>query len=421
MKNKDNKRAKKSRISVFNTLLSKEAFASFTARCRCFFGEEKNKRRLRYILYLLFLTALAVIVSISAVKIKHRIVDHQLANTPSNERLYSAYYNSLSYREQLLYDSITIAAENLKEESEVIGTSYTMNDLMHIISCIRADRADLFYVCFDDLVLYNASHKTKIGMVYIDSKKDIKAMRAEYSKALEEALKHIDPSMTEFEKEVALTDYITDNCIYTSLSDDMFESTSYGALVKGQAMCDGYAYAVKELLTAAHIDTMVVFGSANGTEHVWNMVNIDSNYFHLDVTWNDNDSNKNKGLYFHGYFNMSDEEIRKDHSFDNSEGILPKAGLSNNYYKQISCHVTKEEELENTIYHALKKAVKSKKGYIELEYTVSGESSVIAPHFSAALNTLNEEYPDPVLKDAFRIMPANTNTNAVTIQINYNN
>ena len=127
-----------------------------------------NKKKLtNYALYAIFFIILAVIVSIGAITIKHKIMDHQLANTPSNERLYSTYYNSLTYREQLLYDAITQAAENLEKESEIIQTSYTMEELQNIISCIRADRADLFYVYFDKLVLYNASHKTKVGMEYI--------------------------------------------------------------------------------------------------------------------------------------------------------------------------------------------------------------------------------------------------------------
>lgn len=380
----------------------------------------KKNKLTRYALYALFFLVLAVIVSVAAITIKHKIMDNQLANTPSNERLYSAYYNSLTYREQLLYDSITQAAENLEKESEVIQTSYTMEDLQHIISCIRADRGDLFYVCFDDLVLYNSAYKTKVGMKYIDSEKNIKNMISEYNAEIEAALELIDPSMTDFEAEVVLTDYITDKCTYSALSEDMLESTAYGALVKGQAVCDGYAYAVKELLTAAYIDTIIVFGTANDTEHVWNMVNIDSNYYHLDVTWNDSDKPKDKDVHFHGYFNLSDSEISADHRFENPKGILPQAKTSNNYYKQIGCHATEESQLEEIIYNALKKAAAKKKAYIELEYINSYDNAVIAPYFSKALERVNEEAGEKILGDSFRIMLANKNTNAITIQINYN-
>ena len=380
----------------------------------------KKNKLTHYALYTLFFIILAVIVSFAAITVKHKIMDHQLVNTPANERMYSAYYNSLSYREQLLYDSITQAAEGLCKESEVIHTSYTMEDLVHIISCIRADRADLFYVRFDDLVLYNALHKTKIEMKYIDSEQNIKKMISDYNTVIEEAVALTDSTMTDFEKEVILTDYITDNCTYTPLSDDMLESTAYGALVKHQAMCDGYAYAAKALLTAAHIDTAVVFGTANDTEHVWNIVKIDSAYYHIDVTWNDSDKAKDKGVHFHGYFNMSENEILIDHNFDNSKGILPKANKSNNYYKQIGCYATKEEQLEKILYNALKDAVDKKKTYIELEYVNSYENAIIAPYLSNAIEKVNSEKGKDILADSFRILLANKNTNAITIQIIYN-
>ncbi|MBR5515065.1 MAG: hypothetical protein IKU52_02540 [Clostridia bacterium] len=379
-----------------------------------------NKKKLSYyVLYLLFFTVLAVIVSYGAITVKYKITDYTLANTPSNERLYCTYYNSLTYREQLLYDSITQAAENLKTESDIIKTSYTMEDLQYIISCIRADRSDLFYVCFDELVLYNSSHKTKVGMKYIDSKQNIKDMIKEFDAEINNALQLVNPSMTEFEKEVVLSDYITDKCTYTAISNDLLESTAYGALVKGEAVCDGYAYAAKELFNAAHIDTMVVFGTANESEHMWNMVNIDSDYYHLDLTWNDSDKVENDGVHFHGYFNLSDTEISLDHKINDPESILPKARKSNNYYKQTLCYAENSSQLDEIIYNSLRNALKENLPYIELEYPSGNGNAEIAESLNKMIRLINEEENEEVLSDSYRIMLANKNTNAITIQINY--
>ncbi len=380
-----------------------------------------NKRKvIYYAIAAAMLILLVLIVSLCAIWIKYKVVELEAMIKTPNVRDYSIYYNSLNYKQQLLYDEITYSAEDISEESEILTYSYDMEEFQEILSCIRADRPDLFYVNFNQLVLYHSNNKTKVGMVYHDTKDNIESMQTEYEQAVETAMQQVLPSMTDFEKEVAINDYILDNCSYAIGDGSPLASTAYGALVNGQAFCDGYAYAAKELLDRSYIESCIVYGTANDAEHVWNMVQIDGNYYHLDVMWNDADLGFDCNIRFHGYFNMSDSEILKDHSFDNEKGILPEAKTGSNYYKQIDCYTESLENVEDIFVDALIAAAEKGNEYIELECLETKDNSVLSEHFSSALVKANELLGSEVFFQAFNVHPANVNTNAVTIQIFYN-
>ena len=61
--------------------------------------------------------------------------------------------------------------------------------------------------------------------------------------------------------------------------------TSYGAFVNHNAVCQGYALAFKVLMDRAGIPCCYV--SSDAINHAWNMVRLDGNWYHVDVTWDD--------------------------------------------------------------------------------------------------------------------------------------
>lgn len=379
---------------------------------------EKNKL-LRYGLYGLFFVILAVAVSFCAIWIKYRVMEYEVVNAEPEYREYSGYYNSLNYKEQLMYDGIVSAAQDLTEETEVLNYSYEMEDFQHIIQCIRADRAELFYVNFNELVLYHSNHKTKVGMVYYEDADTVEKMIGKYDAAVKAISAEILPEMTDFEKEVAINDYLAKNCKYALGNSGPFASTAYGALVNGEAYCDGYAYAAKQLFDEAHLDSFVVYGAADGAEHVWNMVEIDGAYYHLDVMWNDADIGSGSELLFHGYFNLTDKDIRLDHEYENS-GILPYATLDNNYYKQTGGYTENTDELEEIFYKLLCEAADKKREYIELYCTKTKENKDLSTPFAQAVRRVNEAKGAEIFFEAFSVHKASSQNNSITIQIFYN-
>lgn len=126
----------------------------------------------------------------------------------------------------------------------------------------------------------------------------------------------ITPDMTELEKELAINQYLCDTCTYSDAAlanaeendfqytDDIYLDafTAYGALIKGDCVCAGYAAAFKILADLADLDSVVVTGTLDGNlPHAWNKTRIDGEWEILDVTNNDNEFLSN------ALFNLPDE------------------------------------------------------------------------------------------------------------------
>jgi hypothetical protein len=82
---------------------------------------------------------------------------------------------------------------------------------------------------------------------------------------------------------------------------------AYGALIEQKAVCSGIAMAYKMLLDMAGVPNFLIIGTTAGGAHMWNLVYIDNQWLHVDVTWN--------GVV-HKYFALTEPEIRKTHAFN---------------------------------------------------------------------------------------------------------
>lgn len=91
-------------------------------------------------------------------------------------------------------------------------------------------------------------------------------------------------------------------------------NTAYGLLFHGVSICGGYA------------DTMAIFLSKMGLKnyriasqtHIWNLVLIDGQWKHLDLTWDDPVTSDRQNLLLHTYFLLSTKELKAlgDHEHD---------------------------------------------------------------------------------------------------------
>ena len=88
------------------------------------------------------------------------------------------------------------------------------------------------------------------------------------------------------------------------------------------------------LLRLAGIPCRLVSGEADNELHMWNLVQIGGNWYHLDSTWDDS---SDLSRYF--YFNLTDRQIQEDHSVS-TQG-LPDCGTEDaNYFRNFAIPVT---------------------------------------------------------------------------------
>ena len=149
----------------------------------------------------------------------------------------------------------------------------------------------------------------------------------------------ISEDMTDFEKELAVHDWIVEHGEY----DDTVYSNAervgrsgyqdpYGILVGGYGNCLGYASAFQLLMELCGVECTTVVGASfrSLSDHAWNMVKLDGEWYCVDVTWDDSLSNPEEAspdivaYYRYRYFNVTSQWMREtDHQWDYLE--VPEA------------------------------------------------------------------------------------------------
>jgi hypothetical protein len=113
--------------------------------------------------------------------------------------------------------------------------------------------------------------------------------------------------MSQFEKAIAIYDWLIDHTVYRG-----GVTNPYSVLRYGEGSCSGYANAYKELLSKAGIKAKVINGHLYTLGHSWNLVYLNGSWYHVDVRMGDFLA-ESEGRYRR--FGMSDEQARLYYSF----------------------------------------------------------------------------------------------------------
>ena len=112
----------------------------------------------------------------------------------------------------------------------------------------------------------------------------------EISKVLEEL--DVD-GLTEYEKIKKIYDYVCDNVHYDheyyerhKLGEyEKIPHSTYAAIIKKNAVCQGFATLLYRLLVSSGVDCRYISGYSGDEHHAWNIVRIDGLYYNVDSTW----------------------------------------------------------------------------------------------------------------------------------------
>ena len=149
---------------------------------------------------------------------------------------------------------------------------------------------------------------------------------------------NIDSSMSEYDRELAIHDYLVEITEFGN-EDEVIESEHdvYGVFVDHVAVCEGYAKAFELLSYCCGIESRLINGYGDDNSHVWNLTKINDIWYQVDVTWDDptkteEDYDEHDFGITHAYFNITDEYMSNlKHSW-NSENYPECTSLDANYY-----------------------------------------------------------------------------------------
>lgn len=167
----------------------------------------------------------------------------------------------------------------------------------------------------------------------------------------------------QYEKVLYFHDYIVKNCVY-DLNTGVDGASAYGCLIGGRAVCEGYAKAMMLLCNEAGIQCTLVIGDVERGNttigHMWDLINIDGVWTHVDVTWDDvvvNDEN----LCCYSYLGLTDSEIVADHTIKPLDILNTFKAQSSamNYHIKKGLYIKSEKEIASVMEKAVENAVVS--------------------------------------------------------------
>ena len=163
---------------------------------------------------------------------------------------------------------------------------------------------DLFFVQSGISYTYSsAGYIVSIKPKYWLTGEELVAARAQCEQALDEICAGVDPTWSDFEIALYLHDYL---CLYFSYDTDYEIYDMYQFLTKGEGVCQAYTLTYMELLSRYGISSDVAV--SEGMNHIWNVITLGGNPYHVDVTWDDPVPNT-EGYAGHSNFLRSDAGI----------------------------------------------------------------------------------------------------------------
>lgn len=161
----------------------------------------------------------------------------------------------------------------------------------------------------------------------------------DFNRKLENIIEQLDLwNKSDYMKYKGIYEYICDNVTYDEEAyakhcagnyTDRLPYTAYAALMEGKAVCAGYSRLFYAMCRYMGLPSRYVLGIADGrngwSNHAWNLVKLNNNWYQLDVTWD-----AGTPSYNWRYFLKGDKAFSKDHALDSQADIK---GLSNEDYE----------------------------------------------------------------------------------------
>lgn len=232
--------------------------------------------------------------------------------TPSNyQDLLNIYYTVLNSGEEEFsfyctdeYSECINDVDSLANNQKVLST---INNFVHPFNSFRH-----LETSYDDY------GKVTLKIEHIYSNNDIKLINAK----VEEIEKEIwNSSMSNEDKIKEAHNYIINNSKYDKDRSDnnivKYKSdTAYGSLLEGYSLCGGYTDAMELFLEDMGIKSYKI----SSENHVWNAVNLNNAWYHLDLTWDDPITTDGSDILEYNFFLITTSELSElegeQHNYD---------------------------------------------------------------------------------------------------------
>ena len=223
---------------------------------------------------------------------------------------YAYGYNSLENDEKYIYQKIYEAAKNFKPTVNFGSQNLTNSKVQKILFCVNYDNPLMFQLPLVSLNCKGTNDNiTALTLTFDFTESEVKYFEYETKKRVDEILSKADGSYTLMDYLVTVRDEILYNCVYSDTMDKRGDYEAFGVLTDNVGVCESYSRAFQYICQRIGVENLLIVGESQGIGHMWNMISIDGEWYHNDLTWDDGE---NPDEVYYGYFNFNDKMMEAE-------------------------------------------------------------------------------------------------------------
>ena len=247
------------------------------------------------------------------------------------------YFNNLPSKYNEIYREL-YSRLSAGEDSAQIYAEVSVEDFWTAYYAVLADHPELFWIGSGAEVQSNAV-SGKVSSYKIETtvpENEREMTRGRLEEAADICIAQTDESWSDYGRIKSVYEYLIDTVVYNAQAPD--NQCMQSALLNHQSVCAGYAKAF-QYIWMGYFCTYVTGSIRSGGDHAWNIVRIDGNYYHVDVTWGDpvfagaQEDGTGITVTNYNYLCCTDEEILTTHVPDGTISLPSCADSSYNYYR----------------------------------------------------------------------------------------
>lgn len=202
-----------------------------------------------------------------------------------------------------------------------------MDDVLSAGYAVLRDHPEFFYYKPNTKAYFNGAQVTlELHLLYTPA--EIATMKVQLERKIAQILQLIPPGACLWEKERIVFEYLQ---LHTSYVDDDAPEryNIIGALLQGQAVCEGISKAFAVLCHRIGIPCIVVFSQT----HMWNLVNLNGKLANVDATYS---TDAPHPFCDYTYFNARDCDMGNEEHCKEILCVPCCSDGSNSYYEKMN-------------------------------------------------------------------------------------
>ena len=269
------------------------------------------------------------------------------AELVKNDGLKYYAYDELNDEDKIIYTEIYSIISTLAKDTKV--STKDPDQIERAFNYVMLDHPEIFYLTGYSFTKYMRGSKIEkitLSGNYTMNESEVKANQELVDEYVNKCIDGYNGPVDDYEKVKYVYEYLIKNTEYDMSAPN--NQNILSIVSEGRTVCQGYAKATQLILNKMGVFCILCEGIVKGTEaHVWNIVRIDDEYYHVDATWGDasymiedNTGDFEAPEINYDYLCITDDEIKETHVFKDNIDHPVCDSMRDNYYVREGLYLT---------------------------------------------------------------------------------